>query len=176
MKPFKKCGNPFQKIKSELHYANPKPILLGAVLLLLLGMLTGILGGGALHYRDLLLPRFALSSAGFILIWSLFYLLLGGCVGFLIGCEPFFGSKCTRSGLFAFLLLILSNLLWYPLFFGIGSFLIAFLFLILHLLITLFTLCRLWRISVILSVSLSCYTIWLIYCLFMNFCVILLNV
>lgn len=174
MKSFK-WGNPLQKIKCELRYANPKPILICAALFLLFGMLTGIFGGGALRYRDLLLPRLALSAAGFILIWSIFYLILGGCAGFLIGCEPFFGSKCTRSGLFTFLLLILSNLLWYPIFFGIGSFLIAFLFLILHLLITLFALCRFCRVSVILTVCLSCYTIWLIYCLFINFCVILLN-
>lgn len=171
-----KWKNPIRKLKSELHYANPKPILLCAVIMLFLGMLTGIFGGGAYHYHMLLLPRLALSTAGFIFFWSVFYLLLGGCVGFLIGGERCLGTKSTRSGLFGFSLLILSNLLWYPLFFGLGAFLIAFLFLILHLLITLFTLARLFRISLLLGISLSAYTIWLIYCLFLNFCIILLNI
>lgn len=170
-----KWKNPIQKLKCELHYANLKLVLLCAVIMLFLGMLTGIFGGGAYHYHQLLLPRLALSSAGFIFFWTLFYLMLGGCVGFLIGGERYFGTKCARSGIFSFSLLILSNLLWYPLFFGLGALLIAFVFLILHLLITLFTLSRMFRISALISLGLLGYTVWLVYCLFMNFCVILLN-
>lgn len=172
----RKWNNPMQKLKSELHYLNLKPVLLCAVIILFFGMLTGIFGGGAIRYRDLLLPRLALSAAGFILLWTIFYLLLGASVGFLIGAQHCFGSKCVRSALFGLSLLILSNLLWYPLFFGLGAFLIAFLFLTLHLLITLFTLGRMLRISLLVSICLSVYMVWLVYCLFLNFCIILLNV
>lgn len=163
------------KIRSELHFVNFKLVLITAVAVLFLGMLTGIFGGGAAKYACLVLPRFAPTTAIFILIWSILYLLIGGCVGYVLGMSRCIGSTLAHRAIFWLSLLIITNLFWYPIFFGLDAFAVAFVVLIIHIIITIYTLKKLSSVSVIVSIVLVVYSVWLFYCLFLNFCIILLN-
>lgn len=171
-----KCKhNLFNRIRSELHFVNWKFVLLSAVIMLFLGMLTGIFGGSSYLYQCLVRPRIAPSVASFIIIWSILYLLIGASVGFILGLTKCLGNNCVHRSLFWLALVILSNLLWYPIFFGLGAFVIAFLVLILHLFLTLVAMGKLFRTSFIVFLVLLFYSIWLFFCLFLNFSIIILN-
>lgn len=170
-----KHRNLTNRIRSELHFVNWRLVFLSAVILLFLGMLTGIFGGSSFRYQCLARPRLAPSVATFIIVWSILYLLLGACVGFILGLNKCLGHNCVHRSLFWLALVILSNLLWYPIFFGLEALVIAFLVLILHLFLTLVAMGKLFRISIIVFWILLFYSIWLFFCLFLNFSIIILN-
>ncbi len=164
-----------QELSREIRCIRWNVVSICAVGMLILGMLTGALGSGAVVYRYLCLPAFALPAAAFILIWSLWYILLGGVLGIIFGAYGCCRSPEIKSGFFWMSLLILSNLIWYPVFFGLGSFVFSFLVLVLHILITFVALGTFARLGCLPSIVTAVYFVWLIYCLFVNFCIILLN-
>lgn len=164
-----------QELLREIHCIRWNIVSVCAVGMLILGMLTGALGSGAIVYRYLCLPAFALPAAAFILIWSLWYILLGGVLGVILGAYQCCRSPEVRSGFFWMSLLVLSNLMWYPVFFGLGSFVFSFLILVLHILVTFVALGTFARLGCLPSIVTAVYFLWLVYCLFVNFCIILLN-
>ncbi|MGM9680274.1 MAG: tryptophan-rich sensory protein [Eubacteriales bacterium] len=171
-----KCKhNLINRIRSELHFINWKLVLLSAVVMLFLGMLTGIFGGSSYLYHCLIRPGIAPSVAAFIIIWSILYLLLGACVGLILGLVKCMGNNCVRRSLFWLALVVLSNLLWYPIFFGLEAFVIAFLVLVLHLFLTLVAMGKLFRTSFLVFMILLLYSIWMFFCMFLNFSIIILN-
>lgn len=164
-----------REIVREIRCIRLNLLIICSVGMLVLGMLTGAFGSGAVVYGCLCLPHFALSASGFILIWSIWYLLIGAAIGLLLGAAHCARSPDIRSALFWMSLLVLSNLIWYPTFFGLGSFVLSFLVLVIHLLIVFVSIGTLSKIAYLPSIIISAYFLWLIYCLFVNFCVILLN-
>ena len=164
-----------QSIFREIRCMRWSHIIICAVSSLLLGMLTGVFGSGGIAYRCLCLPRGALSASAFIIIWSIWYLLVGVAFGCVLNNCFCCSSQYLRLGIFWFSLFMLSNLLWYPIFFGLGSIVFAFLILVLHLLITLVTINSFIKIGMFPTLILCLYFVWLIYCLFINFCIILIN-
>jgi tryptophan-rich sensory protein len=163
------------KLQSELCYADMKSILFCSIFSLIAGMLTGIFGGSGEFYKNLPIPLWILGKGGFIVLWSLFYILLGACVGWILGGKSYYSSCTVRSALFFFCLLFLTNLLWYPIFFGLCAPLFAFLILVIHLLISIYTTAILLKTFLLPSIILIVYDGWLLYCLLANFCIIMLN-
>ena len=83
-------------------------------------------------------------------------------------------SEKYRS-LFLFTLGLLLNYLWYPLFFGAGAFLIAFIDILLMIVLTFITARIFGRIIYAAGVCLWIYLGWLCFAALLNFSILILN-
>ncbi|MDD4773192.1 MAG: tryptophan-rich sensory protein [Eubacteriales bacterium] len=166
-------------IKSDWRRVNKGAIKIGAVIILLCGVassvLTYILGGRSRIYNFINLPLWAPPRFIFPVIWTLMYILIGGATGAVMCSREGFRDSDKYKGLLLFVVMMVFNVIWSPLFFAAYAFFFAFLNIMIMIALSIFTLKYYSRIFYISAAAMVIYIIWLIYLLFLNFSIMLAN-
>jgi tryptophan-rich sensory protein len=166
-------------IKSDLRHINKKAVITGAVILLLIGILSSVLtfllGGRAIIYNYLDLPSWAPPRFIFPLIWTAMYILIGGASGMVLCGRDGFREADKYKGLLLFVVMMIFNVIWSPLFFAAYAFFLAFLDIVIMIILTIFIILFFRRIFFIAGLAMVIHIIWLFFCLLLNFCIMMVN-
>lgn len=162
-------------ISAELHEINLKCVIAGALIILLCGILSAFAGGSTEGYRELNKPFLAPPAFVFPIVWTVIYILIGGAAG-AVACSC---SRATEGdkyrGLLFFIIMMVFNFIWSPLFFGAGAYFAAFAAIIMMIILTFFTAVFFSRIYKISAAAMVIYLVWLFFAAYLNFAVIILN-
>jgi len=166
-------NNATLKESFELLKTKWKSAIIGSVLTLIVGFASSLLSGGFDAYGTLTLPPFSPPPWLFPIVWTVLYILTGGCAGLLFASMCQSGDKDKATLLYITMLLF--NFLWSPLFFGLSSYFAA----LVDLLIIISTTAAMipyYRKCLKLGVWVTfLYLAWLIYALYLNIGVVILN-
>lgn len=163
------------RIKAEIREIDIRYVFIGAGTTLFCGAISAILSGGFTIYDFWVLPKFAPPRFVFPIVWTILYILIGGCAGAVLSnCEKYKEAD-KYKGILLFTIMLIFNLVWSPLFFGAGSFFIAYLDLIITALLTVFVICYFTNIYIITALPMFFYFVWLLFAGYLNFTIIILN-
>jgi tryptophan-rich sensory protein len=166
-------------IKSDLRRINKKAVITGAIILLLIGILSSVLtfllGGRSIILNFLELPSWAPPRFIFPLIWTAMYILIGGAAGMVLCGRDGFREVDKLKGLLLFIVMMIFNVIWCPLFFAAFAFFLAFLDIVIMIILTIFIIHFFRRIFFIAGLAMVIHIIWLFFCLILNFCIMLAN-
>ncbi len=149
---------------------------LGVVVSCLIPLLVGglssfLVKSGFLHYFTLNLPPVSPSEAAFPIVWTLLYILMG-VASYLIFAS---GARERRSALLLYAFSLIMNFFWPLIFFGAGMYLVALIWLGLLLITTVLLFIRFFRIRKTAAYLLIPYLLWLLFALYLNYMVYILN-
>ncbi len=149
---------------------------LGVVVSCLIPLLVGglssfLVKSGFLHYFTLSLPPVSPSEAAFPIVWTLLYILMG-VASYLIFAS---GARERRSALLLYAFSLVMNFFWPLIFFGAGMYLVALIWLGLLLITTVLLFIRFFRIRKTAAYLLIPYLLWLLFALYLNYMVYILN-
>lgn len=166
-------------IKSDWRRINKKAVIAGAVITLLCGILSSVLtfllGGRGRIYNYLDLPLWAPPRFVFPLIWTAIYILIGGASATVLCGHDGFREADKYKGLLLFVVMMIFNVIWSPLFFAAYAYFLAFLDIVIMIALTVFIIYFYRRIYYITGAAMVIYIIWLFYLLILNFCIMLAN-
>lgn len=143
--------------------------------IMFLGFLSGLIGGGATGnpwYTVLAKPGFTPPGWAFGVVWPLLYLLLGIALAHVLNAR---GAAGRGLAITLFIVQLVCNLLWSPLFFGLHEVTLAFyLILVIFLLaaVTAFLFARIRRVAGLLMLP---YLAWLAFASLLAFQIDRLN-
>ena len=162
-------------IRSELCSINGRCVIIGALTVLFCGILSAFAGGSTESYRELELPAFAPPAFIFPIVWTVLYLLIGGAAGAVArSCER--ASEAEKyKGLLFFVIMMIFNFIWSPLFFGAGAYFAAFVTILMMIILTFFIICYFGRIYKIAAAAMTLYLLWLFFAAYLNLAIIILN-
>lgn len=162
-------------IKSELCRMDKRFVIAGAVIVLVCGFLSAIAGGSTAVYRELELPDFAPPAIVFPIVWTVLYALIGGAAGAVAGVFERSLESDKYKGLLFFVIMIVFNFVWSPLFFGAGAYFAAFIAIIMMIILTFFIILFFWRIFKLSAFAMILYLLWLFFAAYLNLAVVILN-
>lgn len=161
--------------RSELCRINMRCVIIGAIIILLIGFVSALAGGSARAYCELNCPRGAPPAFFFPIIWTVLYILIGGAAGAVFcSCERALEPDKLK-GLLFFIIMMVFNFVWFPLFFGACAFFAAFAAIVMMIILTFFVICHFMRIFVIAGAVMIFYLIWLFWAAYLNLAIIILN-
>ena len=170
-----KCKSIKCKIRSEWQCINITAVLIGAVVSLMLALMSACLCGRFDLYGELCLPDCAPASFVFPIVWSLLYILIGAAAGAVV-------SNCDRClcvhknrGLLYFAVMFILSLLFSPVFFGAGLFFCGFVILAGVTVLCFFVIICFCRIYFICGAAMFVFWLWLVFMLYINLAVLFLN-
>lgn len=163
------------EVRSELSRINFRCVIIGAIIILLCGVLSAIIAGPTTLYRELERPPLSPPAFLFPIVWTILYILIGGAAG-AVACV------CDRSlegekykGLLFFAIMMIFNFIWSPLFFGAGAFFAAFCAIIVMIILTFFIIIFFSRIYKVTAAVMVLYLAWLFFAAYLNLGIIILN-
>jgi len=162
-------------VGSELCRINKKCAILGAVIILLCGILSAVSVGSFSLFSEIVRPRFTPPAFLFPIVWTFLYLLIGAAAGAVICQKERALDICRYRGLLLFVIMMVFNFIWAPLFFGARAFFAALCAIIMMILLTVFTIGYFYRIYKISAAAMALYLVWLIFAAYLNLAVIILN-
>ncbi len=162
-------------VRSELSRIDFRCVIAGAVIILLCGFLSALAGGSTESYRELIRPRWAPPALLFPIIWTVLYILIGGAAGAVsCACDRALESDKLK-GLLFFVIMMVFNFIWSPLFFGAGAFFAAFIAIVMMIILTFFIICFFGRIYKTAAAIMVLYLGWLFFAAYLNLAIIILN-
>lgn len=173
------CNKRFiSKIRSEISRIDIRCVIAGAVITLLMGFVSTLISrspGFRLMFKMLEKPPATPPSFVFPIVWTVLYILIGGAAGAVAcSCEKaMYGEKWR--GLLFYIIMLVFNFIWSPLFFGMGAFFAAFLAILIMILTTIITISAFSRIYFVSAAAMTLYLVWLIFAAYLNFGIIILN-
>ena len=146
-----------------------KTVLTGIIIVLLAGMLSRLLSGSPIYMlRFTGLWHRVPKAWMFTIIWTFWYVLLGFCFGFVLGSKTIVREVHKYKGSLWFVVMMVFNIIWYPLFFKAGA---VFLSLVDVALIILFCFLAAWeylKLYKFIGVMMLSHILWLFWCFFIN--------
>ena len=141
---------------------------------LILGGISALaVKGGMEEYAMLKQPPLSPPGWLFPVAWSLLYVLMGAASYLVLSSAAPLYERRRALKLYAVQLVV--NVLWPPIFFGLGLYLAALLWLALLWVLVLITAMRFRRVSRPAACLLAPYIVWLTFAAYLNFGVWLLN-
>ncbi len=162
-------------IRSELCRMDVRFVIAGAVIILVCGFLSAITSGGTSLYGEIELPSFAPPAIVFPIAWTILYALIGGAAGAIAGVRDKCAEADKYKGLLFFVIMMVFNFVWSPLFFGARAFVAAFAAIIMMIILTFFIIVFFSRIFKITALAMAVYLLWLFFAAYLNLAVIILN-
>ena len=141
---------------------------------LTVGILSGILSGAGMEqYSEVNKP--SLSPPGFIfpLVWSVLYILMG-LSSYLILTSDVPLPQRNRAML-VYILQLIVNFFWSPIFFGLDAYLFAFIWLVLLWLLIILMIYQFYKISKPAALLQIPYLVWVTFAGYLNLMVAILN-
>lgn len=150
-------------------------LLIPAVLLpLTVGGLAALLTGSAMdNYSQVTRPPLSPPGWFFPLAWSLLYILMG-ISSYIVATSSVSGERRERA-LCVYALQLAVNFAWPIIFFKLSAYGAAFFWLLLLVVLVLITILLFWHISKTAGKLLLPYLLWLLFALYLNLGVWLLN-
>lgn len=141
-------------------------VLVPAVVLL--GMLSGLVSGSGDDpwYAALDLPSFVPPSWAFGVVWPILYALMGFALALVINAR---GSRWRGLAIALFVLQLIANLAWSPLFFGMHQVSLALWWLVLTLIFALAATVAFARVRTIAAWLMVPYLLWLCFAFALNY-------
>lgn len=162
-------------IRTELCSINLRCVLIGSLIILFCGILSAFAGGSTEAYRELERPALAPPAFIFPIVWTVMYILIGGAAGAIVcSCERAHEADKYR-GLLFFVIMMIFNFIWSPLFFGAGAYFAAFIAILMMIVLTFFIICFFARIYKLSAAAMAVYLLWLFFAAYLNLAIIILN-
>ena len=153
---------------------NGKTLLLCLALPLAVGLLASLLTlGGMRDYGEMLKPPLSPPGWVFPAAWTVLYLLMGLASWLVTGAAATEDIKQMALSLYA--VQLAANFLWPLLFFGLGRYFLAFLWLLVLLLLVLLSWRQFRRLARRAGALLVPYVLWLCFAVYLNLGVVVLN-
>lgn len=162
-------------IKSELCRIDKRCAVAGAVIILLCGILSAVSTGSFRLYGDIVQPKLAPPAFLFPIVWTFLYILIGGAAGAVACVRERVLQPCKFKGLLLFVIMMVFNFIWSPLFFGARAFFAALCAIVMMLLLTVLIIGYFRRIYSICAAVMVLYLIWLLFAFYLNLAVVILN-
>ena len=141
---------------------------------LAVGLLASLLTlGGMRDYGEMLKPPLSPPGWVFPVVWTLLYLLMGLASWYVAGAAV--SEELKQMALSLYAVQLAANFLWPLLFFGLGRYVLALLWLIVLLILVLLTCRSFRRLDRRAGVLLAPYVLWLCFALYLNLGVAILN-
>lgn len=174
----KGCISLTTRIRAELSRIDLRCVIIGAGITLLTGFVSALISrspGFRLVFRMLEKPPASPPSFVFPIVWTILYLLIGGAAGAVVCSKE--RALCGEKwrGLLFYIIMLIFNFIWSPLFFGIGAFFAAFIAIIIMIITTLLTISAFSRIYFLSAAAMILYLIWLVFAAYLNLGIIVLN-
>lgn len=134
------------------------------------GAIVGLITSGYMDYRDMVKPPLSPPSYIFPIVWTILYILMG--ISYFIATKDKGNSKELDQ---IYLLQLLVNFLWPIIFFVLGMYFTAFLWIILLLILVVVMIKELLKNNKISGYLQIPYLIWLLFATYLNLGITLLN-
>ncbi len=136
--------------------------------IVLLGFLSGVLGGSAaenLWFAGLVKPSLYPAPQAFGIVWTILYVLMGVALALVLSAR---GAWWRGRAAIAFLLQLLLNLAWSPVFFGMHQITAALALIVAIDLAVLVTVWLFWKVRPIAAWLLLPYLAWILFATALN--------
>jgi len=124
-------------------------------------------------YQNLKKPSFNPPGWVFGPVWTILYIIMG--ISAFLVLQKGLSSNAVKMALVIFLIQLLLNAIWTPLFFGLKSPLLAFIDIVLLWFGILFTIVKFYGLSKPAALLLIPYLLWVTFASVLNFAILLLN-
>jgi len=162
-------------IRAELCRIDFRCVIAGAVIVLACGILSALAAGSTVTYYELVKPRFAPPRFLFPIVWTILYLLIGGAAG-AVACVKERALESEKyKGLLFFIIQMIFNFIWSPLFFGAGAYFAAFIAILMMIIFTVLTFLNFRRVFRLAGWVMLVYLAWLIFAAYLNLAIVILN-
>lgn len=161
--------------RAQLRMAFIRWALVLVPLVLMLGIASGWLansGYGNAWFNALRKPAFMPPALAFPIVWAVLYVLMGFALAMIVAAR---GARGREAAIALFIVQLLLNLAWSPLFFAAHQVTAAFALIVLLILAAGLTAWRFWRIRPVAGMLLLPYLGWLLLAAALNFTVMTLN-
>lgn len=140
-----------------------------APLILLLGFMSGQLAGSAAGHPwlgSLEKPAFYPPAVVFPVVWTVLYVMMGVALAMVVAAR---GARGRRAAVLAFILQMVLNLAWSPLFFGAHQLTLSLALLFLLSLAVLLTIMLFARVRGAAALLMLPYFIWVLFAVYLTF-------
>jgi tryptophan-rich sensory protein len=147
--------------KGQLRLSYLRWALFTVPAIVFLGFLSGRLAGsgyGSRWFAELVKPEFMPPAIAFPVAWTILYVLMGLAVAVILHAR---GARLRGIAIIFFLLQLLGNLAWSPLFFGAHKVTAALYLLVGIGVLTLVTIILFWRVRKVAALLMLPYIAWL---------------
>ena len=139
-----------------------------------LGGLATLLGGKMFHFENFKMPPGTVPKIIFPIAWAIIYVAIGVST-FLMWRDKEIKEKNRKFNLVLYFIHMFFNVLWPFLFFRLNLPIMSALWLLLVVTSALVTMYRYFVANLPAGIIFTIYSIWLIYALYLNFGIVLLN-
>lgn len=146
-----------------------KELIFFILLPLIVGFIGYLLGGSPDLFNEINKPSFAPPKVLFPIVWTILYILMG------ISSYIIYKNKDANNSLKVYLLNLLVNMLWTPIFFRFKWFLFSFIWIVLLDIIVIIMIIKFNKINKTASYLQIPYLIWIIFASILNLSIYLLN-
>ena len=137
-----------------------------------IGSFSSVVAGNITNtYSGLIQPSLSPPSYIFPIIWTILYTLMG-ISSFLIFCSD---SEYKNKALKIYVIQLLFNFLWSPIFFGLNLYFIGFLWLLALILLIIIMIQRFYKINPCAAYLQVPYLIWCIFAAYLSYMIYTLN-
>ena len=161
--------------KSQLRLSYFRWALFCVTIILLLGWTSGLMansGNGNHWFAALQKPALMPPGATFAIVWSILYILLGLSVAVVLNAR---GAPGRGLALTLFVVGLLCNFAWSPLFFAAHEVKLAFYLICAMLVLGIVTMVLFARVRQVAALLLAPYLLWLVFAAYLNFGILTLN-
>lgn len=123
------------------------------------------------QYRELLLPPLSPPAIVFPIVWTILYVLMGIGAAMVYDSD---GENCSKALTF-FVLQLFFNFFWSVIFFGLGMYIAAFIWLVALFVLAALMVRYFAEVSVTAAYLQLPYLLWLLFAMYLNAMVFLLN-
>lgn len=140
---------------------------------LLAGGIGALLGGKMNEFSTINKPWFTPPAIIFPIFWTILYILMG--LSTYLVCENKTDKKFKKIACFIYLIQLLVNVLWTPLFFRFKLYLLSFFWILLLIFLVAIMIIKFYKIKPISGYLQIPYILWLIFASILNFSIYMLN-
>ena len=134
------------------------------------GVLVGLIISGYMNYGDMVKPPLSPPSIAFPIVWTILYILMG--ISYFIATKDKENDKDLNQ---IYILQLLVNFFWPIIFFVLGMYFTAFLWIILLIILVIVMIKELLKNNKISGYLQIPYLIWLLFATYLNIGIFLLN-
>lgn len=134
------------------------------------GAIVGLITSGYMDYSNMVKPPLSPPSIAFPIVWTILYILMG--ISYFIATKDNEDNKELNA---IYLLQLFVNFLWPIIFFVLGMYFTAFLWIVLLLILVIVMIKELLKNSKVSGYLQIPYLIWLVFATYLNIGIVLLN-
>lgn len=149
--------------------SNGRSIIIGIIIVSFCGILSRLLSCPPMRTIHILGLKGSIPPTWImILIWMIWYILLGVCCGSVLGCRMRSKEVYKYKGSMFFVIMMVFNIIWYPMFFSANAIFLAFWDIVIMLFFCLLTAFSYMKVYLFAGACMFIHCVWLLYCLIIN--------